>query len=97
MCCRLDHRSCVLPLVWTTDQYAWLLELVVKQDVPSLSKRLSTEVVEAIGQMAHHAVDSESIACLLLGILSPGGEGRTDAYEAWLAQAACALHGRCCA
>ncbi|KXZ52915.1 hypothetical protein GPECTOR_8g293 [Gonium pectorale] len=56
------------------EQHAWLHGLLTRPDAAAaLSRWLSEEAVEAVGQMANHSIDHHSIACLLLGTFSVAG------------------------
>jgi hypothetical protein len=51
-----------------------LIRLISSQNVPRMLKSLAPEVVQAIAQMANHGIDPDSVACLLLGCVSPNGK-----------------------
>eukprot|EP00983_Pelagomonas_calceolata_P069940 1150573-Pelagomonas_calceolata.AAC.7 len=50
-----------------------LSRLLATQNVTRMQKSLPSEVVQAVSQMANHGVDPDSMACLLLGSVSPDG------------------------
>lgn len=82
------HSFGVLPLspvvennktktLWHT-RWLWfatpqLAKLVSQQNAAVLGRTLAPDVVQAVAEMANHGVDPDSIACLLLGALSPDG------------------------
>ncbi|GFR43695.1 hypothetical protein Agub_g4805, partial [Astrephomene gubernaculifera] len=75
-----SRRSGVLSLLTTPglpdirEQHNWLYGLLSRPDAATaLSRWLSEEAVEAVGQMANHSIDAHSIACLLLGTFSIAG------------------------
>lgn len=51
-----------------------LSRLIASGNLVRMQRSLAPEVVQAISEMANHGIDVDTMACLLLGCLSPDGE-----------------------
>lgn len=56
--------------------HAFLRELLARHKVPALLPYLKDAVVQAVSQMLNHGADVDSVACLLIGVMSPTGAQR---------------------
>lgn len=65
-----SHMAALLPIRELQPQLA---KIIATQNASVLNRTLPTDVVQAIAEMSNHGIDSNSIACLLLGSLSPEG------------------------